>query len=75
MPSLNYFYSLNHYRKTPFLQQGVNDYLTANKNNWENSVIKNKNVFESSFFSLLNEQLVLNYWKLYLIEISLRKKK
>ena len=34
---------------------------------------KNKIYFKSSLFSLLNALLVLSYWKLYLIEISLRK--
>ena len=61
------------YWKTPLLVPGVDHFSTANQNNWEYSVTKNKTVFESSFFSLLNAFLALSSSKLYLIEISLRK--
>ena len=49
------------------------DFLTAYQNNWKNSMIKKKTFFGSSFFSLLNALLILSYWKLYLVETSLRK--
>ena len=47
-------------RKTPLLVPGVDHFSSANQINWENYVTKNKTVFESSFFSLLNAILVLN---------------
>ena len=44
----------------PAFSTAVDHFLTANQNNWENSVTKNKIVYESLFFSLSNALLVLS---------------
>ena len=57
----------------PLLVPGVRHFSTPNQNNWKKLCDQKQNIFESSFFSLSNALLVLNYWNLYLIENNLKE--
>jgi hypothetical protein len=46
--------------KSPLLVPGVDHFLTANHSDWKNSVNKIKTEVESSFFSQINEFLILS---------------